>query len=244
MSKKIYISPSDQTKNTYAAGNTNEAVQCRQIAQYLVTALKRCGFEAKTNLTASMAARVTESNGLGADLHICIHTNGFNEKVTGTRLMSYDLKGEGYKACKAIFDVLAPLSPGTSENISAHPELYEIRKATAPTVYVEVDFHDVDEIALWIIEHKEDIAEAICKGVCKYYGVTYKKNTATQTSGTAAKNDRYNKVSEMPKWAQNEAQELINSGALKGDENGNLDLTEDMLRMLIISKRYAESLNK
>ena len=244
MSKKIYISPSDQTKNTYAAGNTNEAVQCRQIAQYLVAALKRCGFESKTNLTASMAARVTESNGWGADLHICLHTNGFNEKVTGTRLMSYDLKGEGYKACKAIFDVLAPLSPGTSENISAHPELYEIRKATAPTVYVEVDFHDVDEIALWIIEHKEDIAEAICKGVCKYYGVTYKKNTAAQTNGTAAKNDRYNKVSEMPKWAQKEAQELINSGALKGDENGNLDLTEDMLRMLIIGKRYAESLNK
>ena len=244
MSKKIYISPSDQTKNTYAAGNTNEAVQCRQIGKYLAEALKRCGFETKINLTASMAQRVTESNEWGADLHICIHTNGFNEKVTGTRLMSYDLKNEGYKACKAIFDVLAPLTPGTSENISAHPELYEIRKATAPTVYVEVDFHDVDEIALWIIDHKEDIAEAICKGVCNYYGVTYKKNTAAQSNGTSEKIERYNKVSDMPEWARKEAQELIDSGALKGDENGNLDLSPDMLRVLIIGKRYAESLNK
>lgn len=238
MSKKIYISPSDQVKNTYGAGNTNEAVQCRQIGKYLAEALKRCGFETKINLTATMAQRVTESNAWGADLHICVHTNAFNEKVTGTRLMSYDLKNAGYKACKAIFDVLAPLSPGTSENITAHPELYEIRKAKAPTVYVEVDFHDVDEIALWIIDHKEDIAEAICKGVCNYYGVTYQK------SGTNTKTERYNKVSEMPKWAQKEAQELIDSGALRGDEKGNLDLSLDMLRTLIIGKRYAESLNK
>ena len=39
MSKKIYISPSDQTKNFYAVGNTNEAEQCRRIALALVDAL-------------------------------------------------------------------------------------------------------------------------------------------------------------------------------------------------------------
>lgn len=32
MSKLIYLSPSDQDGNLYAAGNTNEAVQCRRIA--------------------------------------------------------------------------------------------------------------------------------------------------------------------------------------------------------------------
>lgn len=203
MAKKIYISPSDQGKNVYAAGNTNEEVQCEKIAQYLVAALKRCGFEAKTNLTASMAARVTESDAMGADLHIAVHTNAFNEKVTGTRLMSYDLKGEGYKACKAIFDVLAPLTPGTSENITAHPELYEIRKAKAPTVYIEIDFHDVDEIALWIIDHKEEIAEAICEGVCKHYGVKYK--SADRGDNTP---DDYAK--EAVEWA-------VSKGILRGD---------------------------
>lgn len=52
---------------------------------------------------------------------------------------------------------------------------------------------------------------------------------------------RYNKVEEMPKWAQPEIQELVDANALRGDENGNLNLTEDMIRMLIINKRYAES---
>ncbi len=52
---------------------------------------------------------------------------------------------------------------------------------------------------------------------------------------------RYQKVDEMPAWAQPEIQELVDANALRGDENGNLNLTEDMIRMLIINKRYAES---
>ena len=38
----------------------------------------------------------------------------------------------------------------------------------------DLDFHDVPDIAKWIIEHTEEIGEAIAKGTCNYYGVTYK----------------------------------------------------------------------
>ena len=178
--KKIYISPSDQVKNAYAAGNTTEAIQCRQIAILLVKALERQGLGAKTNLTGSMYERVKESNDWGADLHACIHTNAYNEKVSGTRLFCYVMGGEGNKACKAIMARLAPITPGTSDGISARPELYECRAPHAPTVYIEVDFHDVDEVALWIINHKEEIAEAIAHGICDYFGVEYKAPAATQ----------------------------------------------------------------
>lgn len=203
MAKKIYVSPSDQTKNIYGAGNTNEAVQCRKIASALVSELKRCGFEAKTNLTAGMYARVMESNNWGANLHVCVHTNAYNKEVAGTRVMCYDLKGEGYKASKAVFDTLAPITPGKSENVSAHPELYECRATTAPCVYVEVDFHDVDEVALWIMEHTKEIAVAIAKGICNYYGVTYKA-----TEGSNSEPDSYAK--DAVEWA-------IRNGILKGD---------------------------
>lgn len=237
MSKKIYVSPSDQVKNSYAAGNTTEAIQCRKIAKALVKALERCGLEGKTNTTASMAERVAESNRWGADLHACLHTNAYNGKVSGTRIFSYDLKGEGYQAAKAVYARLAPITPGTSENIKAYPELYEVRNSNAPCVYVEVDFHDVDSVALWIIEHTEEIAEAICQGICDHFGVTYK----AATPSAPVKSGRYNEVSEMPVWARPEIQELIDSGALRGDENGNLNLSEDMMRCLIISKRYTET---
>ena len=38
---------------------------------------------------------------------------------------------------------------------------------------MELGFHDTAEEAQYIIDHTEDLAEAICKGVCNYYGVDY-----------------------------------------------------------------------
>ena len=233
MSKKIYISPSDQTKNTYAAGNTNEAIQCRKIATSLVAALQRCGFEAKTNLTASMADRVREGNAWVADLYVAVHTNAFNEEVAGTRIFAYALTGEGYNAAKAVFDALAPITPGTSENIKARPELYEVRNSKAPCVYVEADFHDVDAVALWIIENTAQIAEAIAKGICNYFGVKY------VAAGSNA--SRYKTIDDVPKELRAETNELIASGAFKGKGgDAGLDVTEDMLRCMIINMRYTK----
>ena len=170
---KVYISPSDQTANAYAAGNTFEAMQCREIAKLLVKALTRCGIEGRTNVVASMASRVAEGNAWGADLYVCIHTNAFNGKVSGTRIFVSALTAKSYRAAKKIFDALAPITPGTSENITARPELYEIKFTDAPCVYIEVDFHDVPDVAIWIIEHKKEIAEAICNGICDYAGIQY-----------------------------------------------------------------------
>lgn len=180
---KVYISPSDQTANTYAAGNTNEAAQCREIAKLLVKSLTRCGIEAKTNVVSSMQSRVAEGNAWGADLYVCIHTNAFNGKVSGTRIMVKALSGERYKAAKCIFDSLSPVTPGTSENISTRTNLYEINYTDAPCVYAEVEFHDVPTVATWIINHKPEIAEAICKGICNYANAPYKPEESTPAQG-------------------------------------------------------------
>lgn len=173
MSKKIYLSPSDQNRNMYAYGDTNEMIQCRRIADACEKALKRCGFEVKNNQSDTMEARVAESNRWDADLHIPIHTNAYNSAVGGTRVFYYAKNGYGNVAAQHVYDALKGVSPGTADNISAYPELYELRNTTATAVYVEAEFHDVPKYAKWIIEHVEDIGEAICKGVCAYFGVTY-----------------------------------------------------------------------
>lgn len=172
--KKIYLSPSEQPDNRYAFGNTNEKAVCCEISAYAEAALKRNGFEVITGTSTSLGTRCSEADKWGADIYIPIHTNAYNGKVSGTRMFCYRMSGEGYKACKAIYDVLAPITPGTSENIKARPELYEVKTPKAPTVYIEVDFHDVPDVAKWLIENTERIGEAICKGVCNHYGVAYK----------------------------------------------------------------------
>ena len=51
---------------------------------------------------------------------------------------------------------------------------------------------------------------------------------------------RYNTVAEMPAWAQAEAQRLVDRGALKGDADGRLDLSLDMLRTMLVCQRMID----
>ena len=174
MSKRVYISPSDQTENRYAWGNTNEHVQCQKIAEAEAAALRRSGVEVKlAAFGTTMAQRCAESDAWRADIHNCVHTNAFNGKVMGTRMFCYSIPGKGYDACKSVFAELAPLTPGTSENIQVNPRLYEVRVPNAPSVYCECEFHAPTEGAKWIVEHPTEIGEAIAKGLCKYLGVKY-----------------------------------------------------------------------
>ena len=174
MTKKIYISPSDQTENRYAWGNTNEHAQCQRIAEAEAAALRRSGVEVKlAAFGTTMAQRCAESDAWGADIHSCVHTNAFNGKVSGTRMFCYSVPGKGYDACRAVFGQLAPLTPGTSENVQKNSNLYEVRVPDAPSVYCECEFHDTVEGAKWIVEHTTEIGEAIARGLCKYLGVKF-----------------------------------------------------------------------
>jgi hypothetical protein len=55
-----------------------------------------------------------------------------------------------------------------------------------------------------------------------------------------ARNPRYYSLGDVPKWAQEETQKLIDRGALLGDEHGNLDVTMDMLRTMIVCQRMVD----
>ena len=185
MAKRVYLSPSDQRRNTYAVGNTTEAIQCGRIAEACKTALERSGVEVMLGQYDTMANRVAASNKFGADLHVPIHTNAANGKATGTHLFCYsntkDRKGNyiidknsaGYRACKAVLDVLGPVTPGAPDVIRAYPALYEVKHPAATTVYIEVDFHDVPRVAEWIIANTTVIGETIAKGLCNALGVKF-----------------------------------------------------------------------
>lgn len=168
--EKIYISPSNQDGNKYAYGNTTEDVQCGKIAKALEAALKRCGFQTKVEQYLTAQQRCKNSDAWGADMHVPIHTNAYNGNVGGTRIFYYNA---GKEACECVFEFLAPISPGASENVSRNTTWIETKTPKAISVYIEVEFHDVAACAKWIIEHTTEIGEAICKGICKYYKRVY-----------------------------------------------------------------------
>ena len=184
MSKKIYLSPSSQVNNVYAYGNTNEMVQCNKIAEAAKAALERCGFEVKKAPQGqSMQQSIKESNSWSPDLHIPIHTNAFNgQTLGGTLVMIYSMEDKNKRAGQAILDAVAPVSPGPDYTLRANSSLAELNSTKSVAVYVEVEFHDNVEGAKWIIENTKTIGEAICKGVCNYFGVAYKSDS-TASSG-------------------------------------------------------------
>ena len=52
---------------------------------------------------------------------------------------------------------------------------------------------------------------------------------------------RYNTIEEVPSWAQDTVRALMDAGALQGDEHGCIDLSRDMIRGMVIGKRYADT---
>lgn len=223
--KKIYISPSDQTANRYTGVDTNEAAVCRKIGSALQRALERCGMASRMDSEESMEARAAESDSWGADLHLCIHTNACRGNTAGTRLFSYDEQGTGYRACQAVLGRLGPLTPGDSDSIVPWPGLYEIRSTRAPAVYLEVGFHDHPREAVWMASHTEEIAEAICQGLCDFYVLPY-----------VAPGGYCNTLDQVPDYARATVEKLLNRDILVGTPKG-LELSRDMLRVLVLLDR-------
>jgi len=52
---------------------------------------------------------------------------------------------------------------------------------------------------------------------------------------------RYSKIEDVPDWARDVVRALMDAGALKGDDNGCIDLSRDMVRGMVIGKRYADA---
>lgn len=170
---KIYLSPSAQPANSYAAGNTNEQVQCNRIAEAAKTALVRCGFAVKKAPDGQgYKENVAESNAWGADLHIPIHTNAGGG--AGTVVFVHGGTAKQMQYAKPIYDEVQATSPGTTDyGVRVNSGLYELGYTTATAVYIECEFHDRADLAAWIIEHTTELGEAIARGVCIGAGVTY-----------------------------------------------------------------------
>ena len=52
---------------------------------------------------------------------------------------------------------------------------------------------------------------------------------------------RCDSINDVPTWAQDTVRALMDTGALQGDDQGRLDLSLDMIRGMVIGKRYADA---
>lgn len=108
-----------------------------------------------------------------------------------------------------------------------------------------------------IISHAEGAARGIASAhadpthLWRAFGMTMNGFRADVAAKMAAGNTgeededmvRYDSIDDVPGWAQDTVRALVDAGALKGDEHGNLDLSMDMIRGLMIGTKYAAACN-
>lgn len=182
---KIYISPSQQDKNT-GPGGYNEKEQMHLLADRVEALLKQYPefevYRANRNMTVSQ--NVTESNRLGVDMHLSLHSNASAGAPTarGTEVYIYNRGGIAEKLANNIYNDLVKVVPAPGRGVKVNPNLYELNATSAPAVLVEVDFHDNPQGAQWIMANLDKIAVAIVDGVLKTYNVAPKPNPQPTTT--------------------------------------------------------------
>jgi N-acetylmuramoyl-L-alanine amidase len=131
--------------------------------------------------------------------------------------------------------------------------LFGAKSVGVPGIIIEHSFHTNRKAAEWLLDDKnlDRLAEAEAEALARYYGLEDKPMTKAEQKAfdelveKVVKLERrienvkpkYNWTKACPDWAQATVHKLLQKGYLKGDQNGQLGLSEDMCRMLVILDR-------
>ena len=172
--QRIYISPSTQEHNTGVTPFTTEEAEMNKIADLLMPLLDRDGrYELKRNLPSMNPYQCAkDSNDFGADIHVAIHSNAGGG--VGTEVFTYAPVTDSERLGKALYDQIAPFSPGADRGVKYNKRLIEVGDMVGATAcLVEVGFHDNQADATWIVNNHLAIAQALYMGICDYFKYDY-----------------------------------------------------------------------
>lgn len=171
----IYLSPSLQPFNKYLTTG-DEQYWMNVIADDMVPILERNGITVYRNTPGmTLGQAIRESNEKDPDLHIALHSNAASQELSGQLrgpdVYYYPYSAEGKRAADIIADELRSIYPDPElVKTTATTRLGEVTKTNAPSVLVEIAYHDNPLDEAWIRENTALIAENLALSVCEYFG--------------------------------------------------------------------------
>ncbi len=183
---RIYLSPSLQEWNPYVIGGTEEDYM-NLVADAMVPYLISNGIVFTRNRPEQTLSQViAQSNESYYDLHLALHSNaagaGNEGTVRGTEVYYYTPSSEGERAAGFIVDTMKGIYP-LPDRVRAVPttSLAEVRRTNAPSVLVEIAYHDNVEDAEWIRDNIQGIARALVEALTLYFNIPFMEATAPRT---------------------------------------------------------------
>ena len=174
----IYLSPSTQENNYYVTGGTEEQYM-NLLADKMVTYLDASGIRYTRNTPSMTAASsIAASNAGNYDLHLALHSNAAPEgrygTVRGSIVFYYPGSAEGQRAAEIIADGLKAIYPlpnlVRAEGTTA---IGEVRRVRAPSVFLELAYHDNEADANWIVNNLDAIARNLVLSLTEYFGIPF-----------------------------------------------------------------------
>ncbi len=182
----LYLSPSTQEANPYI--NTgSEEYWMNLVADAMEPYLRAAGINVTRN-TPEMTAytSILQSNAGSYDFHLALHSNASPESMAGqlrgTDVYYYPSRVEGLRMANILVDNLKEIYPDPSR-VRALPttSIGEVGRTRAPSVLVELAYHDNLEDARWIQSNIESIAQSLVLSVTEYFGLPFLQPMAEHT---------------------------------------------------------------
>lgn len=212
------------------------------VAKYLEAELQRCGFKtlmlSDTEEDTPLQRRTDRCNKANADFCVSIHYNAMGNiwqtTATGTETYSYLGNTNDAKYANTIHPYLVQAT-GLKDRGYKQADFHMVREPKCPAILIEFGFMDNHIDADLALQHsfRKRCSVGLAKGICTAFGVEYVAEVEKEVVGTK----RYKNISEMPEFYQGYIKKWVDEGIIKGNTDGTLDFTEDMLRCLIISER-------
>ena len=174
----IYLSPSTQERNLYVTGGTEEQYM-NLLADAMEPYLDASGIRYSRN-TPEMTAvsSIAASNAGNYDLHLALHSNAAPPDrygtIRGSIVFYYPGSVKGQRAAQIITDGLKAIYPipnlVRAESTTA---IGEVRRVRAPSVFLELAFHDNVDDAAWLKQNLSAIARNLVLSLTEYFGIPF-----------------------------------------------------------------------
>jgi N-acetylmuramoyl-L-alanine amidase len=132
-----------------------------------------------TDIDTSIIRRTRAANLAKADIYVSVHANAlgnvWNEKVNGIETLTSG-KGESLALGKILQKHMVWASGLRDRGLKDGSWLGVVKGTHMPAVLVECGFMDnpAEAKMLNMAEYRQQMAVALCKGICEYYNVVYK----------------------------------------------------------------------
>ena len=162
----------------YVTGGSEEEWMNR-LADAMVPYLEASGIQYSRNtpdMTASSSIRA--SNAGNYDLHFALHSNASAPsnygKTRGIIVFYYPGSSRGKRAADLMATNLKSVYPLPNRvRAEATTSIGEVRQPRAPSVFIELGYHDNEDDAAWIKNHLDEAARAIVLALTEYFGIPF-----------------------------------------------------------------------